>query len=99
VDTGRPYTEEEKGIYRFREFDQNISEEELVWHRDEEDRIVEAVEPTDWLFQFDNELPQPITWIFIPKGVYHRVIKGSGTLKIKIKDPNDCKCSDCKCNK
>jgi hypothetical protein len=95
----RPYKEIREDSSRIREFDQNISEDELVWHRDEEDRIVIALEPTDWLFQFDNELPQPITSIFIPKGAYHRVIKGSGTLKIKIKDPNDCKCSDCKCAK
>ena len=41
---------------------------------------------TDWMFQFDNELPfQMEGKFFIPMGVYHRVIKGSGDLKLKIK--------------
>jgi len=36
--------------------------------------------------QLDNELPKVITGsIFIPMGVYHRVIKGTGNLKIKLK--------------
>lgn len=75
--------DEKKNI---RTFDKNISEEELVWHCDREDRIVSAVDPTDWKFQFDNQIPQEITnqEIFIPKGVYHRVIKGTGNLKIKV---------------
>jgi hypothetical protein len=38
------------------------------------------------MFQFDDELPfQMEGKIFIPMGVYHRVIKGSGDLKLKIK--------------
>ena len=65
-------------------FDQDVDEMELVWHRDREDRVVELVEPTDWKFQFDNQLPQQIDKIFIPKGTYHRVIKGKGDLKIKV---------------
>lgn len=65
-------------------FDQEVNEDELVWHRDREDRIVEAVDDTDWQFQFDNELPQKIDKIFIPKDTYHRIIKGKGNLKIKV---------------
>lgn len=65
-------------------FDQDVDEMELVWHRDREDRIVVALEPTDWMFQSDNNLPQKLEKIFIPKGTYHRVIKGSGDLKVRV---------------
>ena len=68
-----------------RVFDQDIDPIELMWHRDQEDRIVEALEPTDWLIQLDNELPTLIDKpIFIPKYVWHRTIKGTGPLKVKI---------------
>lgn len=68
-----------------RVFDQDIDPIELMWHRDQEDRIVEALEPTDWLVQLDNELPTLINKpIFIPKYVWHRTIKGTGPLKVKI---------------
>ena len=42
----------------------------------------------DWSFQFDNELPQSIEpgkIIYIPKGVIHRLIKGTSELSIYIK--------------
>ncbi len=65
-------------------FNQEVDEDELVWHRDREDRIVEAINDTDWQFQFDNKLPQKIDKIFIPKDTYHRIIKGKGNLKIKV---------------
>ena len=68
-----------------RVFDQDIDPIELMWHRDEEDRIVEALEPTDWLVQLDNELPTLFDKpIFIPKYIWHRTIKGTGPLKVKI---------------
>lgn len=66
-------------------FSKDTPEEELKWHWDEEDRIIEAVEETDWQFQFDNCLPTAInTQIRIPKGIIHRIIKGTGELKIKV---------------
>ena len=56
------------------------------WHRDREDRIIESIGDTDWMIQIDNELPKVIKdKVFIPMGVYHRVIKGTGDLKIKLK--------------
>lgn len=68
-----------------RVFDQDIDPIELMWHRDQEDRIIEALEPTDWLVQLDNELPTLIDKpIFIPKYIWHRTIKGTGPLKVKI---------------
>ena len=68
-----------------RVFDQDIDPIELKWHRDDENRLVEAIEPTDWLVQLDNELPVSMNEpIFIPKHMWHRTIKGTGPLKIKI---------------
>lgn len=80
----RPYKEEEQDGFVIREFSQDISPIELVWHRDREDRIVEALHETDWKFQLDNEVPVFIDKLFIPKEAYHRLIKGTGNLKVKI---------------
>lgn len=80
-----PYTEKIIDNISYRTFTQNIDQQELVWHRDEEDREVTALHSTDWKVQLENELPQTITKITIPRGVYHRVIKGTGTLEVKIK--------------
>ena len=57
------------GVYE-RTFSQDVDNDELVWHRDREDRELP--------FQMEGKF-------FIPMGVYHRVIKGSGDLKLKIK--------------
>lgn len=82
----RPYTDlVVTDEFIIREFDENIDPIELMWHRDMEDRLVEAIEPTDWLVQLDNELPTLFNKpIFIPKYVWHRTIKGTGKLKVKI---------------
>jgi hypothetical protein len=83
----RPYFQLETPEYLYRKFTQDISDEELVWHRDENDREVEILESTDWMFQFDNQLPQVLKdKVFIPKEVYHRLIKGTGTLNVRIKE-------------
>jgi len=86
--TGRPYSETQKEGYIIREFSQDTPSFEFVWHRDKEDRIVEALHDTDWKFQLDNEVPQEINRIFIPKETYHRLIKGTGNLKVKIIENN-----------
>lgn len=82
----RPYSEKKKDGYILREFSRNISTFELVWHRDKKDRIVESIHETDWQFQLDNQLPQRLTKdkLFIPKETYHRLIKGTGDLVVKI---------------
>lgn len=80
-----PYSERRKDNLIVRTFSQDIDEEELVWHRDREDREVTVLEETDWQFQFDNELPQVLkNTIFIPKNTYHRLIKGTGELNVHI---------------
>jgi hypothetical protein len=79
-----PYTEILSDNISTRTFDQNVPEEELVWHRDREDRIVKALHQTDWQVQLENELPTPLTEIFIPKGLYHRIIKGTEDLTVEV---------------
>ena len=82
----RPYKDlEVTDKYIIREFDENIDPIELMWHRDDENRLVEAIEHTNWLIQLDNQLPMSmIQPIFIPRHVWHRTIKGAGNLKLKI---------------
>ena len=85
-DSGKPYTDLEiTDDYILREFSESIDPIELLWHRDDEDRTVEIVGETDWMLQLDNSLPTSLQErIFIPKHEWHRVIKGTGTLKLKI---------------
>lgn len=81
-----PFNEEQVSENTFiRTFYHDVDSGDLYWHRDFEDRIIESIGQTDWKFQMDNELPTNIEGeIFIPKGVYHRLIKGTGDLKIKL---------------
>jgi hypothetical protein len=68
-----------------REFSDKTDIIDFMWHRDNEDRLVEALHDTDWQVQIDNELPTSLDKpIFIPRHQYHRVIKGSGKLRVKI---------------
>jgi len=68
-----------------REFSDKTDIIDFMWHRDNEDRLVEALHDTDWQVQIDNELPTSLDRpIFIPRHQYHRVIKGSGKLRVKI---------------
>jgi len=83
-----PFKEKKLKNSRVREFSENVTSEELKWHFDEEDRMVKSLHDTDWMVQIDNEFPQKLTEnkeIFIPKGVYHRLIKGKGNLKVNVR--------------
>jgi len=55
----KPYKDIEiNNKYIIREFDENIDPIELLWHRDNEDRIVEVLEAGEgWQIQLDNDLP------------------------------------------
>jgi len=81
-----PFKENKIGDNVFiRDFSRDTDSGDLMWHRDREDRIVEAIEETDWMLQLDNELPKKIEGeVLIPMGVYHRLIKGTGDLKIRL---------------
>lgn len=85
-DNNYPFREYVEEDYHIRTFPKDVDDSELVWHRDKEDRIVKSVGHTDWMIQLDNQLPIPLTeTTFISKEIYHRVIKGTGDLIVKVK--------------
>lgn len=68
-----------------RTFSEETLNEELKWHWDAEDRIIYPQHKTDWQIQIDNQLPEVIiSVVMIKAGEWHRVIKGSGSLTVKI---------------
>jgi quercetin dioxygenase-like cupin family protein len=84
ISSGKPY--KDVGIVRI--FSSDVDSEDLVWHRDKENRRVTVTDGEGWQFQFNGSLPFELTEgrIFdIPEGMYHRVIKGKTDLVLKIK--------------
>lgn len=82
-----PFDEIKEGNIKIRTFSELTNSDEFKWHRDRENRKVTILEGRGWGIQFDNELPQDLIKgqeIIIPEGVFHRVIKGSGNLKVSI---------------
>jgi len=65
----------------------DISESDLVWHTDKENRLITVLEGEGWRFQRDNELPIELSKgdkLKIPEGQIHRILKGTTDLIIKI---------------
>jgi len=84
-----PFLQEEKNGIKTRLFKESTDNHELKWHFDELDRNVKVVKSNGWKLQLDNQLPIKLNEgdvITIPKGIYHRVIKGVGDLIVKIKE-------------
>ena len=85
-------TQISENVYR-RTFSPETAEDELIWHRDAEDRKIYVVESAGWKFQHDDALPvslKPGDVISVEKKQWHRVIKGVGPLVVEIhKAPND----------
>ena len=82
-----PFEQEIIGDKILRTFSPDVDSEELKWHRDRENRLVEILEGEDWFLQMDNELPTKLVIgekYYIPEGVYHRVIKGKNNLKVLV---------------
>jgi hypothetical protein len=83
----KPYSESIGKYTTIRTFKDNVSNGELTWHRDREDRIILPINENDWYLQMDNELPVKLhinEEFFIPKNTYHRVIKGSSNLTVEV---------------
>jgi hypothetical protein len=82
-----PFEEKKVSPNKFsRTFKEDVLDDDLQWHYDKEDRIIECDQETDWMFQFDNELPKQVSGeIFIPKNRWHRLIKGTGDLTVIVK--------------
>ena len=94
----QPYTQTQKDNIILREFSADVDSDELVWHRDKRDRKIRIIEGVGWQLQFDDEMP--ITLLegeeyFIPKNIFHRVIKGENLLKLEIEEI--CPCETCNC--
>tara|TARA_B100000963_G_C22632643_1_gene675792 strand:- start:2732 stop:2998 length:267 start_codon:yes stop_codon:yes gene_type:complete len=84
-----PYTEHtiENDVV-IRTFKESTDSEDFKWHRDLEDREIEALNNNNWQIQLEDELPKnvnPGETLTIPKGIWHRVIKGTGIAIYKIK--------------
>ena len=83
----KPYEEYNKDDYRIRFFDRCCNNSELIWHKDKKNRTVEVVNGGGWEMQFDNQLPFKLTTgmiVEVPKETFHRVLKGSDNLVVKI---------------
>ena len=73
--------ENENFILVQRNFMSMISEEELNWHKDKEEREVFLVEGDGWYLQMENEIPilmQKGSIFKIPKETWHRIINKNG---------------------
>jgi|TARA_R110000851_G_scaffold128716_6_gene261218 hypothetical protein len=85
-------TQVSENVYR-RVFSPETKDDELIWHRDAEDRKIYVVESTGWKFQHDDSLPVDLTpgdVISVEKEQWHRVIKGEGPLVVEVhKRAND----------
>jgi len=87
INESKPYQETIVDGKSNRVFTESVDEGELQWHRDREDRVVKIIESDGWSLQLDNELPKELIIgeeYFIPQGIYHRVIRGHGDLKIEV---------------
>ena len=83
ITSGKPY--EDDGDIRT--FYSNVDSDDLVWHRDLEDRKVTVLEGEGWQFQFNGSLPIELVedrTFMIPRDMYHRVIKGKTRLVLRI---------------
>ena len=72
-----------------REFSDQVSSEELEWHMDRRDRRIRVLEGNGWKLQLETGLPFEMKLheeYSIPKKSWHRVIKGTGSLKILISE-------------
>ena len=84
------YSDEIFDPYVIRTFTESTDIENLMWHRDEEDRIVVASPETDWQLQMEDSLPIGLnSEVKIKAGIWHRLIKGTGTLTLKIVKINE----------
>ena len=84
-----PFQQQNKEGKIIRTFFPDTEEEELKWHQDLKDRKVTIIEDGGWQFQMEDSLPSKLSvaeQIYIPKFVWHRVIKGSGKLVVEIEE-------------
>ncbi len=84
-----PFQQEIIGNKLRRVFTPDVESEELKWHQDLKDRKVRVIDGGGWEFQMEDSLPTKLEsakQLFIPKLVWHRVIKGKGNLVVEIEE-------------
>ena len=84
-----PYTQQINDGKIYRTFSPDVDSDELKWHQDLNDRKVTILEAGGWSFQMDDSMPNKLSnaeQLFIPKFVWHRVIKGEGNLIVEIEE-------------
>jgi len=88
-----PYDDQRHEDTILRTFSESVDEQELIWHRDKRKREVSVISGIGWKLQMDNQLPEEMSkgkLYRIPKMEYHRIIKGTGQLVLKIwEEKND----------
>lgn len=85
----KPYIQKKIDNKIIRTFTTDVESDELKWHQDLKDRKVKIIEDGGWEFQMEDELPVKLSrasQIFIPKLVWHRVIKGESELVVEIEE-------------
>ena len=89
----KPYTQTYDNGVIIRQFDEDVNSDELIWHRDKRTREITVLEGDGWQLQLDNQLPKELEkgrLNKIPEMEYHRLIKGTGKLVVKIwEETND----------
>ena len=83
--SGKPYQDDGD----LRTFYSTVDSDELVWHRDRQDRRVTVIEGEGWQFQFNGSLPIELTegrLFEIPRDMYHRVIKVKTNFDLRIEN-------------
>ena len=83
-----PYQEIQQGELIVRTFKKDVQDDELVWHRDKENREVKVIKGMGWFFQREDCLPILMTKgdvIQIKKEEWHRIIKGRTDLIVEIR--------------
>lgn len=84
-----PFQQIEVDNKKIRTFSPDVDDYELKWHQDLTDRKVTIIESGGWSLQMEDKLPNKLEnakQIFIPKLVWHRVIKGEGELIVEIEE-------------
>ena len=84
-----PYTQKINNGKILRTFTPDVDSDELKWHQDLKDRKVTVIEDGGWSFQMEDNLPNKLNsaeQIWIPKFVWHRVIKGNNNLIVEIEE-------------
>ena len=84
-----PFQQENINGKIIRTFSPEVDNDELKWHQDLNDRKITVIKDGGWSFQMEDDLPNKLSiaeQFYIPKFVWHRVIKGEGTLIVEIQE-------------